>query len=374
MKNLYLSLLLSGLALLFNQKDASAQFQINDTLTVEELVDDFFNSGVLVDVTNITYNGMSADSLSPQVGLFTNAPGDSLNFETGLAMYTGFVFQLATDTSPSFGIPNYSDNDITTITGQNVNDCAVIEFDVEVNADALAFNYIFGSNEYPSFTCSSFNDGFGFFVSGPGIDGPFNNSAINIATIPDSETPVAINTINGGAPTGGGQAANCSGANPNWQNDTIYFIDNNNTGASEVNLPGITVNLEALVEVTNGETYHMKLAICDAVDGALDSGVFLEAGSFEGRFLNSTNNLYLPDLTIFPNPVEDNLRLENICETCTDKIQIVINDIRGRQVASFVKGAADQMSIPTSDLQKGIYFLSVYNNDGGVRTEKFVKE
>ena len=62
-----------------------------------------------------------------------------------------------------------------------MNDCAVIEFDVIVSADALAFNYVFASSEYAAYTCSNYNDAFGLFVSGPGISGPYENDAINIA-------------------------------------------------------------------------------------------------------------------------------------------------------------------------------------------------
>lgn len=43
---------------------------------------------------------------------------------------------------------------------------------------------------------------------------------------------------------------------------------------------GYTTVLTALAAVTCGETYHIKLAICDAGDNSYDSAVFLEAGSF----------------------------------------------------------------------------------------------
>ena len=145
-----------------------------------------------------------------------------------------------------------------------VYDCAVIEFDVLVEADALAFNYFFASQEYAAFTCSNYNDGFGLFISGPGIEGPYINNAINIATIPNSTTPVAINTVNSGVPSGGFPIENCENANPNWIEDSQYFMQNSSNEVNELPFTGFTENFEAYVEVTNGEIYHIKFAISRA--------------------------------------------------------------------------------------------------------------
>jgi hypothetical protein len=44
---------------------------------------------------------------------------------------------------------------------------AILEFDFVPLADTLKFRYAFGSEEYMEFANSSFNDVFGFFISGP---------------------------------------------------------------------------------------------------------------------------------------------------------------------------------------------------------------
>lgn len=105
-----------------------------------------------------------------------------------------------------------------------------------------------------------------------------------MATVPGSTIPVAINTVNGGSPTGGGSAATCALSDPNWQANSIYFTTSYNSlfssSAQISNYNGATIVLSANSDVVCNQTYHIKLAIANAVDQILDSGVFLEAGSF----------------------------------------------------------------------------------------------
>ena len=43
---------------------------------------------------------------------------------------------------------------------------------------------------------------------------------------------------------------------------------------------GLTTVLTATASIVPGETYHIKLAICDVGDPYYDSNVFIKAGSF----------------------------------------------------------------------------------------------
>ncbi|OOP55722.1 MAG: hypothetical protein AYP45_13160 [Candidatus Brocadia carolinensis] len=49
----------------------------------------------------------------------------------------------------------------------------------------MAFQYVFASEEYNEFVGAGFNDVFGFFVDG-----------VNIALIPSTTMPVAIDNVN----------------------------------------------------------------------------------------------------------------------------------------------------------------------------------
>ena len=71
----------------------------------------------------------------------------------------------------------------------------MLEFDFVPSGNQIAFNFVFGSDEYLEFV-DQYNDAFGFFLSGPGISGPYANNAANIALIPGTSVPVSINTLN----------------------------------------------------------------------------------------------------------------------------------------------------------------------------------
>ena len=60
------------------------------------------------------------------------------------------------------------------------------------SGDTIAFNYMFGSDEYPEYSPSTYNDAFGFFLWGPNPIGPAYN-ATNLALIPGTTTPVLEN-------------------------------------------------------------------------------------------------------------------------------------------------------------------------------------
>ena len=127
---------------------------------------------------------------------------------------------------------------------------------------------------------TTYNDVFGFFISGPGITGPYSapagfpNGSVNIATVPNSNPalPITISSVN------------------NVLNSP-YYIDNQNTIPQTVACNGFTSVFTAKAQVQCGETYHIRLAIADGTDTGLDSWVFLEAGSFTSPELDVSNSL-----------------------------------------------------------------------------------
>jgi hypothetical protein len=163
------------------------------------------------------------------------------------------------------------DADLSLLAGVSTNDACVLQFDFVPNGDKVSFHYQFGSEEYPNFTCTQFNDVFGFFISGPGYSGP-----TNIALVPGTSIPVAINSVNGGSATGNGNIATCNGMGPGSP-FPAYFINNVGHGAPVYD--GMTKVLTASANVTPCATYHLKLGVADGSDFILDSGVFLESGS-----------------------------------------------------------------------------------------------
>lgn len=215
--------------------------------------------GAGVSYSNVTYTGAVTAA-----GTFTGG-ASIIGFDSGIILSTGdpasVVGPNGTYVSTCNGTPG--DADLTALAGGTAtNDAAVLQFDFVPTSNVLSFKYVFASDEYNVYV-GSFNDVFGFFVNGT-----------NVALIPGTSTYVSINNVNA------------------CQNST-YFINNTtqttNLGACSLTLPsaglntsmnGLTTVFTVDAPVTPGVTNHVKLAIADAEDCALDSNVFLQAGSF----------------------------------------------------------------------------------------------
>ena len=144
------------------------------------------------------------------------------------------------------------DFDLSVLSSANTWDACVFEFDVTVQGDSLRFDFAFGSEEYLEWVGSSFNDVFGFFISGPGIAG-----TQNLAVIPGTTTPVAVNSVN-------------------LVNNSEYFYDNQDPLGQYVQYDGFTTGLVAEIgNLIPCETYHLKLAVADGADRLYDTGVFI---------------------------------------------------------------------------------------------------
>lgn len=273
------SIVFSQLAVNNNYPYNSAQYLVQNVLT-----------GAGMTTSNITFTGDPK-----QIGFFDGVTS-SLGADSGIVLATDDIIDLTPGGFAS-GITGIgTDNDLLTIAnsvppliGQSfsvssINDKSILEFDFIPFCDTMRFEYVFGSDEYLTYINSSYNDVFAFFVSGPGISGPyqsppgFPDGAINIAFVPNSspELPITVSSVN-----------------PNVNSQ--YYIDN--SGNTTVGLNGFTTVMTAEAVVTPGETYHMKLAIADGSDGALASAVFLNAGSFGTNGNELSLNLTSADVT-----------------------------------------------------------------------------
>ena len=222
--------------------------------------------------TNITYTGF------PQAIGFFNGMNSNIGLDSGVLITSGTIQnavgpnnaggQTANNGTPGYPLLNQ-------LTTSPTLDAAILQFDFVPISDTIRFGFVFGSEEYPEFVGSSFNDVFGFFISGPNPAGG-NYTDYNIAFIPNTTTPITINNVN---------------QNVNTQ---YYF---NNTGGLTVQYDGFTTRIEAVAQVVCNMTYTIKIAIADAGDSSLDSGVFLEGASFRstGAIVTSISTAFLAD-------------------------------------------------------------------------------
>lgn len=244
--------------------NASAQNIIIDpNPTPTQLVQNTLIGPGLV-TSNITFSGNLQ-----QIGFF-DENGSNLGLDSGVVMSSGYVANITPPNNPSTTIGGPGDADLLA-TAQSVtsnpssgsitstNDAAVLEFDFVPTGDVVVFNFVFGSEEYLTYVNTSFNDVFGFYITGPNPNGPDYNGD-NLAIVPNTNEPITISTIHPGL---------------NGQ----YYIDNPSNSGISYN--GYTIPIEIRFDVICDSTYHFKFAVADCQDGILDTGVFLDGGSFQ---------------------------------------------------------------------------------------------
>ena len=244
-----------------------SQLTTNTSLTPTQLVENIL-VGQGIDVFNVKYTGATE-----AIGEF-NSMASNVGINQGLILSTGSVLDHQVGGSKNGPIgPNNTgsattawntpgDASLTTIIGNMTHDAVALEFDFIPQEDTIIFNYVFASEEYIEFVGPGINDVFAFFISGPGF-----STHKNIAVLPGTNTPISINNVN------------------NIINNA-FFINNGDgfsgpqyTDPTVVNFDGMTVKLTAMAKVAPCKTYHLKIVLADGGDAALDSGVFLEAGS-----------------------------------------------------------------------------------------------
>jgi hypothetical protein len=247
-------------------------------MTPEQLVQNYL-IGAGVTISNVTYNGSSALITSDQVGTFSTAgiATQQLGLTGGILLTSGKAnIAIGPNSQPGAGaqIGGPGDPDLNTLSGSNTFDRALLEFDFIPQFDTIRFRYVFGSEEFFEY-CNQYNDAFGFFLSGPGISGTFSNNSVNIARMPGAiNNYVTINNI-------------CANTASRWTN----------SGGQYYQYDGLTYVFTAWYVVQPCTTYHIKLAIGDAVDKAFDSGVFLEENSFSSPGVNMVNSNTIPALS-----------------------------------------------------------------------------
>jgi large repetitive protein len=159
----------------------------------------------------------------------------------------------------------------------------VLEFDFVPNTPNFGFDFLFASDEYGEFQCTS-NDAFVVLLT------PLNGPTQNVAVIPSTNTPITVSTIRNILYNSACPSANAP-----------FFGSLNVGGAaatSATNYNGQTVLMHASAPVVPNQQYHIRFVIADdggadGTDGDYDSAVFIPAGS-----LNLGQKLFAQDLTV----------------------------------------------------------------------------
>lgn len=235
-------------------------------------------TGAGVDILNVEYAGEAV-----AVGYFTD--GDSaVGLHRGLVMTTGsansqdgiFGTIGADGTGSEFASTSnnitLSDSILSQLINAPLFDLTRYRITFRPRGDSIRFRYVFASEEYPEYACSPYNDVFGFFLSGPHPDSMSPYQDFNIARVPGTNLPVAINNLHPANP-----------AYPSCLPFNVQFYHDNDQSNIQPTYDGFTDVFVAEASVVPCALYQMTLAISDVGDGVFDSAVFLEANSFGGE-------------------------------------------------------------------------------------------
>jgi hypothetical protein len=233
----------------------TGSIQVHQDMTPTQLITDVFLGDCLT-ASNITYTGATA-----AVGRFTN--GWRIGIESGIILTTGHAMNAVGPNNTGAVSTAHSTAGhplLTNLAGVSTYDAAYFTFTFIPETESVTFTYVFASEEYPEWVCATYNDVFGFFVSGPGYA-----PNTNIATVPGSTSPVTIDHVN-----------NVGGCGPYYPE---YYMTNPDN-APHNQYDGFTLPLTACINTIPCETYTIIIAIADAGDSSYDSAVFLAAESF----------------------------------------------------------------------------------------------
>jgi gliding motility-associated-like protein len=366
--------------LIFLTFSSLAQLNVTTVNNGLQLAQKLLGGGV--SISNVTFTAANG-----ACGTFNNI-SSPIQFDSGIVLTTGRAktppppisfgsYGLNGKASDFAGTDNGFQGDInlnSLLSGPDLSeDASVLEFDFVPLGDTVSFNYIFSSEEYPEYNCSKFNDVFAFFISGPGIAG-----TKNIALIPGTSIPVAINSINDGTVTPpDGIPVNCSSLGAGSPFTNLYI---SNFGGQFLTHDGLTKRLRAFAIVQPCQTYHLKIAIADVGDSNYDSGVFIEANSLssnasscqiQGVFDPTSNSYYLAEgclngTVVFtlpqPRPTATTLNL-TINGTAT-------NGVDATAIPNSITFPANQTNVSfpitafSDALNEGTEYLNIYIQSG----------
>jgi len=209
-----------------------------------------------ITISDVTYTGANVAS-----GYFSGGTAAGIGIEEGIVLTTGAASDLAGTTNDADNTTTYNETAGSGVLGALIGslptyDAAVLEFNFVSSGDAAYFSYVFGSEEYNEYVGDIYTDVFGFFLDGTAV-------ADNVALIPGTDVPVAINNVNNGS-------------------YSEYYNDNDFSSPSfAFEYDGFTdVLVASMTGLNAGQTYTLTMGITDVGDPFWDSGVFIGAGSF----------------------------------------------------------------------------------------------
>jgi gliding motility-associated-like protein len=307
----------------FNPNPTSQDFRVcigsipeviatSEEFTTEELVHDILFDATCAIINNITSSTGTDFGSVNGIGYFNRADSD-FPFEEGVILSTGYMMNapgpnntyLMDGGLPLFaGLPAWTgDTDLEDIilagTGTPLTslNATKLEFDFIPVIPFINFNFIFASDEYGNYQCG-YSDSFAFILTDLTDAG---SPPVNLAVVPNTTIPISVVTIRDMEfnPSCNSQNAEYFGEyfGEYFNNDGQFLPNGQPAMGAPVNFYGMTKPLTAYADVIPGHQYHIKLVIADRADYAMDSAVFIEAGSFDIGNINLGSDFLIAEGT-----------------------------------------------------------------------------
>lgn len=291
---------------------------------------------------------------------FTGYPQSSGSFsgETGIGLSSGMLLTsgraslaMGPNNSQGAGSNNgaVGDADLSILADDDTFDACVLEFDFIPTSESISLTFVFASEEYPEGVNANWNDAFGIFLSGPDIEGPFTNGAINLAVLPGTDIPISVNTVNS-------------------DSNAVFFVSNwypvvNNY----IQYDGYTVVLTAEASVEPLLTHHLKIAIADGGDGVYDSGLWIKEASFTDQVLTSVDSQIADKpFVVIQDQASHGFEIR-LTEAIAGDLEFHLYDALGREISSQPK------TFRFTGLKQGLYILVLESRQGIYSTKVLVK-
>jgi hypothetical protein len=270
-------------------------------VTALDLAQEVVGDGVTVVSANFSGVQQQAATFSGALDPATGLVG-VVNYDSGIILTSGYATDIVGNNESAGTTRNLTSGgdpalDALNPGGQLTQDAAILEIDFIPTQSEITLQYVFGSEEYPEYVYSNFNDTWAIFVNGVNIAVAPNNLPLGINTVNDAShfTPTNGNDINDPNP----------GHNPNdgifeSSHESLYInnavVTAGNTSAYNTQMDGFTVTMSVLANVNANQVNTIRIALADTGDGAYDSWLLLRGDSLQ------TSPIARPDV-VAPDPV-----------------------------------------------------------------------
>lgn len=252
----------------------SQAITVNTTTSATTLVNTIFN-GTASNISRSSGNGL---------GSFQNT-NPAFPLSSGIVICGGNANSILGTSTMSTTGSGVSDSDLqafSNATGSTgfIQDASFLSFNFVATTSSVSMDYVFASEEYGTYQCG-FSDKVAFLLTNLAT-----GVTTNIAVVPQTTTPVSVNTIRSNVYNSG-----CPSVNAQYFG---AYDASNNSSLSGTCFNGRTVLLNASSNLVIGDTYKLKIVIGDWQDSLFDSAIFMKSSLLDTNILGA-------DLTIANN-------------------------------------------------------------------------